>query len=264
MAGESGTAFDGHHFRQRGWWRDETLPGWLARNVERHADSTAVETGAGAISYGDLSARVGKMAAALEQIGIGRGDVVAVHLPNIPEFIVAWLAINARGAIMQTVHLPYGLREIEHLLAHSGAKAAIALGTGKDRSRAEELLSLRDKTTLKTVIAVGPAVDGAENFAALDLERHVLERDGRTIGLADAGDTDNRRRQGTQKATRTPPLSTRPSSGAQASTVHRPSTLRVGRNSGSQSVCLTLKRFSPFRKRSMLPSFRVTSTPNSL
>src|SRR5262249_20894661 len=56
------------------------------------------------------------------------------------------------------------------------------------------------------------------------------------------------RRDGTpvcaQNVMRTPPLITRPSRGAHASTVHRPSTPRDGRRSGSQSLCLTLPRFS--------------------
>ena len=46
----------------------------------------------------------------------------------------------------------------------------------------------------------------------------------------------------------------RPSSGAHASTVQRPSTARVGRSSGSHRVCLTPVRFSPFTKRRMRPN----------
>src|ERR1051326_5380095 len=169
MASGIGTAFYSYYFRSQGWWRDETLPEWLNRNVEKHGDRAALATTVGTISYRELGERVGKMATALGQIGIGRGDVVAVHLPNIPEFVVAWLAINARGAIMQTIHLPYGLREIERLLSHSGAKAAIAPGISKDRSRASEIVDLRGKVaSLKHVISVGREVDGAREFAAME------------------------------------------------------------------------------------------------
>ena len=59
--------------------------------------------------------------------------------PNVPEFLIAWFAINAIGAVMQTVHTPYGIRELEHLIAHGGAKAAIALAQTKDRSPAGEI-----------------------------------------------------------------------------------------------------------------------------
>lgn len=168
MAGASRNSFGADYFLAQGWWRDETLSDWLDCNIVRHGDKAAILTAAGAISYRELAGRVAAVAAALQRIGIGRGDVVAVHLPNIAEFIVAWLAINARGAIMQTVHLPYGLREIERLLAHSGAKAAIALGAAKDRSPAGELLTLRGKvTSLQSVISVGRRVEAAEDFAAM-------------------------------------------------------------------------------------------------
>lgn len=156
------------YFRSQGWWRDESLPGWLGRAASQTPDGLAVATRDAAIPYGDLQNRVGRLAAGLRRLGIGRGDVVAVHLPNGPEFLISWLAINSCGAVMQTVHLAYGLREIGSLLRHSGAKAAVALGAGKDPSRAEELLSLRaDLPSLRHVIAVGGSVEGAEEFFQL-------------------------------------------------------------------------------------------------
>ena len=52
----------------------------------------------------------------------------------------------------------------------------------------------------------------------------------------------------TQNVTRMPPLITRPSSGAHASTVHRPSARRAGSTRGSSRVCRTSSRFSLLRK----------------
>jgi cyclohexanecarboxylate-CoA ligase len=155
------------YFRDKGWWRDETLPGWLDRNVLANGDSLAVETLDGPITYRELNERVCGFASVLRRLGIGRGDVVAVHLPNIPEFLISWLAINACGAIMQTIHLPYGLREIEHLLSHSGAKVIIALGAAKERSPAAELMALgKTIPSLRAVISVGRETAGAETFDA--------------------------------------------------------------------------------------------------
>ena len=171
MAEQRSDAYGADYFRARGWWRDETLPDWLARATSDRPDGGAVVTSDGAIAYRDLSRRVGRFTAALRRLGIARGDIVAVHLPNIPEFLIAWLAINACGAVMQTIHLPYGLREIGNLLRHSGAKAAIALGAGKNPSRAEELLSLAAEIpSLRSVISVGPPVAGAENFSRMEAE----------------------------------------------------------------------------------------------
>ena len=46
---------------------------------------------------------------------------------------------------MQTVHTPYGIRELEHLITHGGAKACIALAQTKDRSPAGEIAALRER-----------------------------------------------------------------------------------------------------------------------
>src|SRR5581483_8008810 len=64
-----------------------------------------------------------------------------------------------------------------------------------------------------------------------------------------------------QNTTLTPPLITRPSSGAHASTVQPPPGWRAGRTSGSKLVCRTFPRFSEFRNRCTGPSRRSTSTP---
>ena len=107
-------------------------------------------------------------AAALQHLGVGHGDIVAVTLPNLPEFVISWFAINELGAVMQTIHTPYGVREVEHLLNHSRAKACIALARAKDRSPADEIVALRAKLpALKFVVAVDGETVGAESFARL-------------------------------------------------------------------------------------------------
>src|SRR5262245_64938915 len=165
MAGVRMASFDPAYFRAQGWWRDDTLRDWLERH--RAADR-AVRTFDDALTYSDFAARVSAFAAGLADAGITRGDIVAVHLPNVPEFLIAWLAINELGAIMQTVHVPYGVREIEHLLNHSGAKACLALAKLRDRSPALDIVSLGGRLPrLQLVIAVGGEVAGAGSFAAL-------------------------------------------------------------------------------------------------
>jgi len=66
-----------------------------------------------------------------------------------------------------------------------------------------------------------------------------------------------------QNRTRNPPLMLRPSSGAHASTVHRPSGARVGRISGSHRVCRTPVRFSPFTNSRLRPNCRSASRPTN-
>ena len=162
------TVFDPAHFRAQGWWRDETLGDWLDRCVANAPDRPAVVGADRTLTYAAFGADVFGFAAGLAEADIRRGDVVVVHLPNLPEFLIAWLAINAIGAVMQTVHTPYGSRELEHFIAHGGAKAVIALARTKDRSPAGEIASLCDRIpALQLVIAVGGDVPGAVNFSTL-------------------------------------------------------------------------------------------------
>jgi acyl-coenzyme A synthetase/AMP-(fatty) acid ligase len=166
--GTSMAVFDPAYFRAQGWWRDETLSDWIDRCAISAPNRAAILAVDRALTYQTLQADVQSLAAGLADAGIGRGDVVVVHLPNVPELPIAWLAINALGAIMQTVHTPYGIRELEHLITHGGGKAAIALARTKDRSPAGDIASLRERIpALRLVIAVGGDVPGAVNFSTL-------------------------------------------------------------------------------------------------
>jgi cyclohexanecarboxylate-CoA ligase len=160
--------FDPAYFRAQGWWRDETLGDWIDGCAASAPDRAAILTADRTLTYQALRVDIASLAAGLAGAGIRPGDVVIVHLPNVPEFLIAWLAIDALGAVMQTVHTPYGMRELEHLIAHGGGKAAIALARTKDRSPAADIVSLRERIpALRLVIAVGGDVPGAIDFATL-------------------------------------------------------------------------------------------------
>jgi len=160
--------FDPAYFRAQGWWRDQTLSDWIDGCAVSAPNRAAILTADRTLTYEMLKAEIQSLAAGLANAGIRRGDVVVVHLSNVPEFVVAWLAINALGAVMQTVHTPYGIRELEHLIAHGGGMAAIAPARTKDRSPAGDIVSLRERLpALRLVVAVGGDVPGAINFSAL-------------------------------------------------------------------------------------------------
>ncbi len=157
---------------ERGWWGDDTLSGWLARQVATRPDAPALVHDGVETSWRALDERVARVAEGLRRAGVARGDVVAVQLPNLPEFVVAYLAICRLGAVMATIHMSYRGAEIDSLVAHSRARAAICLAeskAGKADSPAALFLAAREKApALSTVIALGPNVDGALSFAELE------------------------------------------------------------------------------------------------
>lgn len=155
-------------FVARGWWREDTLSQWLARHaLERPAAPALVHAGA-VVSWKALAERVERFAAGLRAAGVSAGDVVAVQLPNIPEFVVAYLAVCRLGAVMSTIHMPYRGSEFETLLRHSRARAIVCLSQAKDWSPAEAALELKASIpTLRAVIALGAPLAGALAFPEL-------------------------------------------------------------------------------------------------
>jgi cyclohexanecarboxylate-CoA ligase len=138
-------------------WRDETLRDWMDHHAKHNPDHVAILGPNTRWSYGELHARALNLAAQLRSLGIGRGDVVAVQLPNLPEFVLTYLATGYAGAILQTLHMPYRGAEIEFLLQHSGAKAIVCMGQGKDFNPAEAVLAMTSRLPALThVIALGP------------------------------------------------------------------------------------------------------------
>ena len=113
-------------YRAQGWWRDDdTAPHWLKQHASQRPSSPAVVSAAGTVTWKELQARVLRVARGLRKKGIGRGDVVAVQLPNTLDFVLAHLAINTVGGVLCTIHMPYRGAEIETILGHSGAKLFI-------------------------------------------------------------------------------------------------------------------------------------------
>jgi long-chain acyl-CoA synthetase len=76
-----------------------------------------------ALGYGELDARSSQLAHAMAAHGITAGDRVALFLPNIPEFAVAYYATQRLGAVPVSISSAFRTAEVEYLLQDSGAKA---------------------------------------------------------------------------------------------------------------------------------------------
>jgi long-chain acyl-CoA synthetase len=89
--------------------------------TEKWKDKTALIFYGKKISYGALRDKVYRMAAALHDLGIKKGDRVALLLLNSPEFYVAFYGILRLGAIVTPLSPVYVSSEIKHQLEDSGA-----------------------------------------------------------------------------------------------------------------------------------------------
>ena len=89
---------------------------WKALYDTPYTTQTAVSLGEKSLTYSELKRSVIHFADKLSAIGIKKGDVVTVALPNVIETVIAFYGINACGAIANMVHpsLPkYALRDIQ-------------------------------------------------------------------------------------------------------------------------------------------------------
>ena len=80
-------------------WMQKTVFDLLVEQAVRHPDRIAIKDQRGTISYGALRDRIERSAQFYRSIGIARGDVVTIQLPNRIEFAVAFIALELLGAI---------------------------------------------------------------------------------------------------------------------------------------------------------------------
>ena len=85
------------------------------------------------ISYAELEAAVNAFGKRLKALGVARGDRVAVMLPNIPEFTVAYFAILKLGAVAVTINVMSTPYELLYLLDNSDARVCVTVPSSAKR-----------------------------------------------------------------------------------------------------------------------------------
>jgi long-chain acyl-CoA synthetase len=102
-----------------------TLISQLLTIAEGHSQETAIISGDAAITYGQFADAVKRLAAGLRQLGIEKGDRVAIMLPNVPHFCLSYYAILHLGAVVVPLNFMNDTRDIRRQLSDSGAKILI-------------------------------------------------------------------------------------------------------------------------------------------
>ncbi len=100
------------------------------------------------LSWGELRAQVGAVAAGLRELGVERGDRVVAYLPNIPEAIVAFLAGASIGAIWSSCSPDFGPASVIDRFAQIEPKVLFAVDGyrygGKDFDRRNVVTELQE------------------------------------------------------------------------------------------------------------------------
>jgi long-chain acyl-CoA synthetase len=99
----------------------------LRKTVEKYPNSVAAVYFDRKISYKDLDNAVDKFATALNELGVRKGDKVALFLLNLPQFIISYYGALRIGAIETAISPLYKEREVEHQLVDSEAETIVVL-----------------------------------------------------------------------------------------------------------------------------------------
>ncbi|MGA2670335.1 MAG: AMP-binding protein [Dehalococcoidia bacterium] len=95
--------------------------------TEKWKDKTAVVFYGRKVSYKELRDQVDRFAAALHDLGIKKGDKVALLLLNSPQFIIAYMGALKAGATLTAISPVYVSSEIKYQIEDSGARMLVCL-----------------------------------------------------------------------------------------------------------------------------------------
>ena len=99
----------------------------LSKAAMKFPHETAIVCGENEVTYAQLDAVSNQFANALTNLGVKKGDRVAVFLPNIPQFVVAYFGILKAGAVVTAINPLHREREVRYQLMDSGAKTIVTL-----------------------------------------------------------------------------------------------------------------------------------------
>jgi long-chain acyl-CoA synthetase len=120
---------------------------FLEKSARDYADHPAVIFKNNQISYAQLNNLTDRLAAALADLGVKKGDRVAVFMPNTPQFPIAFYGILKAGAIVTTISPLDAPAQIQHKLSYSGAETIIMMSMFYESFKA-----IQSNTPVKHVI----------------------------------------------------------------------------------------------------------------
>ncbi|MDR3068864.1 MAG: AMP-binding protein [Cellulomonas sp.] len=133
---------------------DEPLTEVLRRAVREHPGVVAVDFMGRPTTYRQLSVQISKAASALRALGVGRGDRVALIMPNCTSHVVAFWATLRLGAVVVEHNPLYSAAAMAHQLADSGATVVVAWSKA-----VPAVLEAQPSTDVRTVVAMDLARD---------------------------------------------------------------------------------------------------------
>ncbi|HYK73565.1 MAG TPA: AMP-binding protein [Pseudoneobacillus sp.] len=125
----------------------EPVQQYLVKAAKEYPDKIAIHFMGKESTFKEVYEKSQKLAVYLQQLGITKGDRVAIMLPNTPQAVISYFGILLAGGIVVQTNPLYMERELEYQMIDSGAKAIITLDILFPR-----VTKVMAKTSLKHII----------------------------------------------------------------------------------------------------------------
>lgn len=97
----------------------------LERNARKYPLKEAIVIGQERVNYQLLNQEVNRLASALRERGVGKGDKVVIFMPNTKEFVISYFATLRLGAVTVPINARLAQPEVAYILEHSDACALL-------------------------------------------------------------------------------------------------------------------------------------------
>jgi non-ribosomal peptide synthetase component E (peptide arylation enzyme) len=172
-------------YKKRRWWLGITLGDMLDKSADLYPAREALVGSGKRYTYRELSRLTDNLAYSLVQEGFHPGDRVLLQLPNWPEFVIAYFALQKAGLVMVLLTVNHSAREISHLADLTKPKGWILPAQYRNQTDFLSLVEqIREKNPGldKVILAGGEKKDHCLAFddllepgAALEQIRQVLD-----------------------------------------------------------------------------------------
>lgn len=131
----------------------------LSTTAVRSPDRPALTYKSETLTYADVAAQVGHVSSRLRELGLGRGDRVAIYLEKRIETVVAMFATSSAGGIFVPVNHVLKATQVGHILGDSGARVLVTTA-----DRLAHVATILPASAVEHVVLVGaPASAGARS-----------------------------------------------------------------------------------------------------
>ena len=150
-------------------FQDLTPLSFLDRSAAVYPDKPAVVYNDTTYTYAEFDHRVNRLAGALRQAGVSKGDRVAFMLPNIPQMLEGHFGPMRLGAVLVAINIRLSAREITYILNHSGSKVLVFDSEFADTVRAME----GDIPGVETFVQVADVTPVAADIPSVEYEQFL-------------------------------------------------------------------------------------------